>query len=401
MVAAAPTSPVDTSEAIRIDPKAAPPYINRAGAHLNKGDYDRAIADANEAIRINPRLAAAYIRRGAAYALKGDRDRAIADLSEAMRIDPNDHRAFTERAAIYEAKGDLERAATDYRAALALSAKTARARSAQTDARTRLAALEARKQAPPAARPQPLPAVASDPTALGKRVALVIGNADYKEVGRLANPLSDARAIAASLRRLGFAEVIERYDLTLAGLSDALKSFGDKTADADWALIYFAGHGIEMGGVTYVIPVEAKLERDSHVLDETLPLDRLLAKVESARRLRLVILDACRNNPFAGRMVRGGGANRSIGRGLARLEPEAGVLVAYSAKHGTTAQDGAGGNSPFAEALLANLEEPGLEVQFMFRRVRDSVLDKTGRAQEPFLYGSLGSEMLFFKQAAR
>jgi uncharacterized caspase-like protein len=181
-------------------------------------------------------------------------------------------------------------------------------------------------------------------------------------VSRLPNPINDARAIAATLRRLEFAEVMERYDLTLAGLGDALKTFGDKTADADWAVIYFAGHGVEMNGVAYLIPVDAKLQRDAHVFDETLPLERLLTKVETARKLRLVILDACRNNPFTSRMIRNSATNRSVGRGLAFIEPDAGVLVAYSAKHGTTALDGEGSNSPFAEALLANLEEPGVEV---------------------------------------
>jgi uncharacterized caspase-like protein len=209
--------------------------------------------------------------------------------------------------------------------------------------------------------------------------------------------MNDARAIAASLRRLGFAEVGERYNLNLAGMVEALKSFGDKAADADWAVVYYAGHGIELGGITYLLPTDARLARDTHVPDEALPLDRVLSKVETARKLRLVILDSCRTNPFVSKMARTV-ASRSIGRGLGRIEPEGGVLVAYSAKHGTVALDGAGINSPFAEALLAHLEEPGLELQFLFRKVRDRVLASTQRAQEPFLYGSLSSESLYFKR---
>ena len=234
-----------------------------------------------------------------------------------------------------------------------------------------------------------------------RRVALVIGNADYASVGSLANPGSDARAVAAALRRLGFTDVIERNNLGHAAFGAVLKDFGDKAAAADWAVVYFAGHGLEMNGQAFLVPVDAKLALDTHVADETIALSRVLDKVESARKLRLVILDACRNNPFLGRMIRSAGATRSIGRGLAAVEPDAGVLVAYAAKHGTTADDGVGANSPFTEALLANLEEPGLEINFLFRRVRDQVLSRTSRRQEPYLYGSLPSESLFFQQTGR
>ena len=246
-----------------------------------------------------------------------------------------------------------------------------------------------------AAAPQPAP-IAAAATVSGRRVALVIGNSNYPDVGKLANPANDARIVAAALRQIGFAEVREQYDLDLVSMSRAIKEFGDKTADADWAVVYYAGHGIEVNGVSYLLPTDAKLLRDTHVADEALPLDRVLDKVETARKLRLVILDACRNNPFAARMMRTAGLNRSIGRGLPALEPEGGVLVAYSAKHGTVAQDGDGANSPFAKALAAYLEEPGLEIQFLFRKVRDRVRAETGGAQEPFLYGSLGAEPLYF-----
>ncbi|MGA7325394.1 MAG: caspase family protein, partial [Rhodomicrobium sp.] len=271
-------------------------------------------------------------------------------------------------------------------------AKTFTERKANEEAQRRLLALTVPANSAQTAVPMtPL-------AAKGRRVALVIGNSNYSNAGNLTNPANDARAIAATLRRTGFAEVIERYNLDLAAMIAAIKDFGDKTADADWAVVYYAGHGMEMNGVSYLIPTDAKLLRDTHAIDEALPLDRVLAKVETARRLRLVILDACRNNPFAARMVRAAGLNRSIGRGLARLEPEGGVLVAYSAKHGTLAQDGDGANSPFATALAAYLEEPGLEIQFLFRKVRDRVMAETGGAQEPFLYGSLGSEPLYFRR---
>jgi uncharacterized caspase-like protein len=254
-----------------------------------------------------------------------------------------------------------------------------------------------------------VPVASVDPTSLkpepssaspGKRIALVIGNSSYRSVAALKNPQADAHAIAEELRKLGFAEVIEKHDLSLADLAAALKEFGDKAIDADWAVIYYAGHGIEIGKVNYVIPVDAELKAAAHAEDEAIPLDRLVSKVEGARRLRLVILDACRDNPFAVRMASaGGGGTRSIGRGLARIEPEGGVLVAYSAKDGNIARDGDGSNSPFAEALLRYLDEPGLEINMLFRKVHDEVKKRTGGEQIPFTYGALPAEEFYFKSA--
>jgi uncharacterized caspase-like protein len=163
-------------------------------------------------------------------------------------------------------------------------------------------------------------------------------------------------------------------------------------------VVFFAGHGIEVNGTNYLLPIDAELKRDTHVADEAVSLDRVQAKVDGASKLGLVILDACRNNPFLARMARTGGT-RSVGRGLANTEPEGNVLVAYSARHGTFAEDGVGEHSPFTEALLAYLEEPGVEVNLLFRRVRDAVRKNTDRRQEPFIYGSLGSEPLYFKSA--
>ena len=175
---------------------------------------------------------------------------------------------------------------------------------------------------------------------------------------------------------------------------------GDRAEGAEWAVVFFAGHGLEINGAAYLVPIDAELKRDSHVSDETLSLTQVQAKVDAASKLGLIILDACRNNPFLTRMVRVGGASRSIGRGLSQIEPEGNVLVAYAAKHGTTADDGAGRHSPFTEALLSHIEEPGLEINFLFRKVRDRVRERTAKQQEPFLYGSLGSEPLYFKAAA-
>ena len=228
----------------------------------------------------------------------------------------------------------------------------------------------------------------------------MIGISNYANAGILKNPANDAKATAAALRRLGFAKVVEGYDLTREQMGKALKEFGDLVEGAEWALVFFAGHGMEMNGVTYLIPADAALKRDTHVTDETISLTQVQAKVDAATKLGLVILDSCRNNPFADRMARSAGSTRALGRGLASVEPEGNVLVAYSAKHGTTALDGAGANSPFTESLISHIEEPGLEINLLFRKVRDDVRAKTLRRQEPFIYGSLSSELLYFKAPA-
>jgi uncharacterized caspase-like protein len=159
-------------------------------------------------------------------------------------------------------------------------------------------------------------------------------------------------------------------------------------------VIYYAGHGIELDGTNYLIPVDAALETDTDVLDEAIPLDRVLYAVESAKQLRLVILDACRNNPFAETMKRTL-ASRAVGRGLARVEPTSpNTLIAFAAKAGSTTSDGDSKNSPFAAALVEYLPKPGLDLRRAFGFVRDDVLKNTGNKQEPFVYGSLGGNDL-------
>jgi uncharacterized caspase-like protein len=225
-----------------------------------------------------------------------------------------------------------------------------------------------------------------------KRVALVLGNAAYQNVAKLPNPVNDSAVIAATLKEAGFDVVDSRHDLPAAETRRALRDFADRARDADIAVVYYAGHGIEVDGANYLIPVDAKLERDTDVYDEALSLDRVLLAIEPAKKLRLVILDACRDNPFSRNMKRTV-ASRAIGQGLAKVEPTSpNMLIAYSAKAGSTAADGDGKNSPFTVALSKHLTTPGLDVRRAFGFVRDDVLKTTGNRQEPFVYGSLGGE---------
>lgn len=223
-----------------------------------------------------------------------------------------------------------------------------------------------------------------------KRVALVIGNSSYKHVAKLTNPTNDATAVANLLRTAGFDVVERKQDLSINDMKRAIRDFTDKTQDADIAVVYYAGHGIEVDGTNYMVPVDAELARDIDVEDETVSLDRIVKVLEPVKRLRLVILDACRDNPFSKTMKRTIGT-RSIGRGLAKVEVQSSdTLIAFAAKAGFTASDGDGQNSPFASALVNNLGIPGLDLRLAFGRVRDDVLKATGNKQEPFVYGSLG-----------
>ena len=222
------------------------------------------------------------------------------------------------------------------------------------------------------------------------RVALIIGNSTYKSVPRLPNPVNDAALVAAMFNKAGFDHVAVELDLNIAQMRKALREFGDKARDADMAVIYYAGHGIELDGNNYLIPIDAVLETDTDVLDEALPLERVLLTVEPARQLRLIILDACRDNPFA-KTMRRTIASRGIGRGLAKVEPSSpNTMIAFAAKAGSTASDGDSKNSPFATALVEYLPRPGLDLRKAFGYVRDDVLKNTSFKQEPFVYGSLG-----------
>jgi hypothetical protein len=234
--------------------------------------------------------------------------------------------------------------------------------------------------------------LACQPAWAAKRVALVLGNSAYQNVARLPNPVNDGAAIAATLKDAGFDVVDSRHDLMAAETRRALRDFADRARDADIAVVYYAGHGIEVDGTNYLIPVDARLERDTDVYDEAFSLDRVLLAIEPAKRLRLVILDACRDNPFA-KIMKRTVASRAIGQGLAKVEPASpNTLIAYAAKAGSTAADGDSRNSPFTSALVKHITTPGLDVRKAFGFVRDDVLKNTSNRQEPYVYGSLGGD---------
>lgn len=225
-----------------------------------------------------------------------------------------------------------------------------------------------------------------------RRVALVVGNSNYSAVPQLPNPSRDATSVARMFKEAGF-ETIETYlDVGNLDFKRAIRKFEDTAMESDIAVLYYAGHGIEIGGINYLVPVDAKLASDRDAPDEAIPLDRLVLSADGAKRLRVIILDACRDNPYAGKMRRESrAALRAVSSGLGKVEPSStDTLIAYAAKAGSTAEDGERDHSPFTAALLKHLTVPGLDLRLAFGRVKDEVMKATNGRQEPFVYGSLG-----------
>jgi tetratricopeptide (TPR) repeat protein len=380
----------DLSRYLQLHPQSDKAFNDRGLAYLRKGELDLALADFEGAIRVNPSWVVPRNNRALVFARQDKLEAAIAGYSEAIGVSPRNRLAHSNRGSAYEAEGHYDKALSDYKIAsegpLLQDTEENRQIKATAEKRlTRLQSLIAEGKATPKAM-----AMAE------RRVALVIANSAYEHVAALRNPANDGKALATALRGLNF-EVREIYDVNLSGFGKVLKDFGDLAEGADWAVIYFAGHGLEIAGTNFLIPVDAKLELQRHVEDEAMPLSRVLGKVAGASKMQLVILDACRNNPFVTKMRQSGRATRAISSGLASIEPESGVLVAYAARDGTTAFDGES-NSPYLEALVKHIGEPGLEINLLFRKIRDDVLTRTSRQQEPFTYGSLPAQPFFFKR---
>ncbi|MFZ0850307.1 MAG: SUMF1/EgtB/PvdO family nonheme iron enzyme [Hyphomicrobiaceae bacterium] len=224
-----------------------------------------------------------------------------------------------------------------------------------------------------------------------KRVALVVGNGAYQHAAPLPNPTRDAKAITQMFQTAGFDTVLLRNDVGNLDFKRALRDFFAVAKGADIAVVFFAGHGIQIADQNYLIPVDARLAQDYDATDEAISLERIIEAIEPAARLRLVVLDACRDNPFLVKMQRRGATRQIVSRGLSKVEPMLNnTLIAYAAKAGSTAEDGAGEHSPFTTALIKHIAEPGLDIRLALGRVRDEVLRNTRNDQEPFVYGSLG-----------
>jgi hypothetical protein len=218
-----------------------------------------------------------------------------------------------------------------------------------------------------------------------KRVALVIGNANYRHVARLDNPANDARLMADTLRKLGFALVGDRalIDVDKTAFDNAVRRFGQELQGADVGLFYYAGHGLQLRGNNYLVPVGANPTREADIDFETVDTTLVLRQMEAAgTRLNLVILDACRNNPFGGRGL------RSANGGLAQMVAPEGTLISFATQPGNVALDGSGANSPFTRALAQTIQRPGLDIFRTFNDVGLAVKKATAGAQQPWVSSS-------------
>jgi tetratricopeptide (TPR) repeat protein len=383
----------DFDEAQKVNPDGPQVPAYRCITYTGMGRFDDALVDCNAALAKSPNNVYALTSRGNANLGKGNLDAALSDYEQVLKINPNYVRAYVGRGQLFEKRRNLAAARADYR--LAANAVAARREDIDTTlaravAKERLEALLGTTA--PAGKASP-----STPQPAGPRkVALIVGNGAYKNVAPLDNPPRDAKLIASTFRELGFATVTLAPDLTRDKFFATLHEFGVEAEKADWAVVYYAGHGMEIGGVNYLIPVDARLKADSDAETQAVALEQVIAAVAGARKLRLVMLDACRDNPFEKTMQRTI-ALKLVNRGFSNIEPEAGFMVVYAAKHGETALDGDSLNSPFATVLARVIKEPRIEVRKLFDIVRDDVWKATNRTQQPFTYGSLpGREDFYF-----
>jgi tetratricopeptide (TPR) repeat protein len=401
-------------------------YTLRGDCWRQLGDMSRALTDLNRGLELVPLSMTGHVKRGDLYRYTGNFDAAIKDYQFILDAAPDYLPAIVGMGLTYERMGDLQRARDEFQQAAA-STSVMRfsdiSKQAFETAQTRLLALNSSQAEPkiPAISPASIhadaiptphvsPAVVSNPQVASvhlKKVALVIANSNYRNYGALKNPQHDGDLVAQSLRNIGFAKVTVVDDGTRDAVINALNSFAADAADADVAMIYYSGHGAEALGVNYLIPVDANLDGNEAIGKETVPITLAQNALSSAKKLKLIVLDACRNYPDSIRKAvqkEEATANAGpqsdqppSGRGLAPVSIQSGTLMVYAAKDGQVALDGEGDNSPFATALVQRIATPGVEINKIFRLVRDDVMEATAGRQEPYTYGSTsGKEDYYF-----
>jgi Flp pilus assembly protein TadD len=419
----------DYQAAIELNPKGAALYLQRGHVWRRKGDVTRAVADYSEALRIAPALLVAHVARAIALEAAGDRGGARADYQAAIAAEARGEAGLRAQATARERLAMLDTAersaaATPQNptagatppvpaaapasapsgapaAGLAIPPSTViPAKPAATSLPTGPAPPPLRQAAAPGnvvatVSPPPRVEAVAPPAAVGLRLALVIGNGAYVNATALANPPNDAAAVAKTLREIGF-EVIEGTNLDRAGMERLVREFLHKAPGARVTLLYYAGHGMQVDGRNYLIPIDAKLASPSDLPFETLELDKVLAGLDDEARANIVVLDACRDNPLARSFASKLGATRSaaVPAGLAGYTTiGTGTLIAFATAPGQTALDGAGANSPFTSAFIKHVRTPGIEVNQMLTRVRVEVAAATKSRQVPWANSSLLGEV--------
>ncbi len=247
-----------------------------------------------------------------------------------------------------------------------------------------------------------MPAIFSLPAAAEKRVALVIGNSNYAQVPALSNPVNDANDISSALKRAGF-EVILGIDVDKREFDTKVRNFADLLENADAAIFFYAGHGLQVSGRNFLLPIDARVQTERDLDFDSVNLDFVLKQMELGRaeKTNIVFLDACRDNPFAGNLARSMGTrSASIGKGLAQVDTGVGTFISYSTQPGNVALDGTGRNSPFTAALAKHVAEPDRNLTSVMIEVRKDVLAATGGKQVPWDHSALTGEFYFQKSAA-
>jgi tetratricopeptide (TPR) repeat protein len=407
----------DFDQAIKLNPNSAVARANRARALRETGELERALLDYNAAIKLDPSFPSAIAGRGLVWRLKKDFDRAVGDYNKAILLNPALPEPYTARGQIYEEKGDVESAKRDYATALSKSTGAAISISGSLPvidlsgerfkaiARARLAVLaqQQTETTPAAASMSKVSSGSESVTGVSvDRIALVIGNGAYPELGALPNPPNDARAMAKALRALGF-DVIEGINLDHEAFEHTVRDFLLKAVNARMALLFYAGHGIQFDDHNFLVPVDTKIIEGNDLTRQMTSLDTILSALDDQVRTNIVILDACRINPLASsELVQAKGIGRSITVRAGLAAPTdlgkgatlgAGTLIAFATAPGQVALDGEGGNSPFSTALLRHLPTQGLEVQTMLTRVRADVVASTRSQQVPWSNSSLLGEV--------
>jgi tetratricopeptide (TPR) repeat protein len=385
------------NEAVRRLPDDEKVLNNRGNVWREKGDLDKAFADYDRSIELDPKGSSAYSNRGLAWRARDDLDRAIADFDKSIALDSKNSDAFVNRGLAYEAKGEIEKAKVDFQSAMDAPAKYLFSKRYKEAARARLQVLASSGSLQPVQPP-------SDPGDT-RRVALVIGNGKYVHAGTLANPPNDARLISKNLRDIGF-EVVDGFDLDKPAMRSAINDFLATSAKAKTAVVFYAGHGMQVDGKNYLVPVDFDISGIKDAAAEMIDVDFILSGLDDQIRTNIIILDACRNNPLAdeARKVADAGRSISVRSGLATPSGlgagatlGAGTLLAFATAPGQVALDGEGANSPFSSALGRHISTPGVEVQQMLTRVRAEVVAATKNKQVPWSNSSLLGEVYLVK----
>lgn len=374
----------------------------RGDAYILKNDYDRATSDYSRAIDLSAVATNTHLKRGLAYKAKGEYDRARADIQKAHQLDPSNKRIKAALAALggtaANARSSAEQAAQEPAkpsSPLPLDPRDAPKYNASPTERPAWLRPEppgdAQQAVEPAKPEEAVPTPVVQPAAApvvvpqGKRVALVIGNSAYEHISSLDNPEKDARLIAAALGELGFTLIGggAQLDLDNAALEQAVQNFGREIQGAEVALFYYTGHGVQVRGTNYLVPVGANPAREADVDFQMLDANLVLRQMEgSGSRLNLLVLDACRNNPFGGRGL------RTAASGLAQMQAPEGTLISFATQPGNVALDGTGDNSPFTKALAETIRKPGLDIFRTFNEVGLAVKEATAGAQQPWTSSS-------------